>query len=302
MKETNTMTESEGNLGKRPSQRFPKIHIHEGLVYETGKVTRRNLWYYRHIGVPFEDKLGFDVFRSPDEVRHNIRPGGEVTLVKPARGKDSGKNIAIATREMRQGILVTGVVVVNEEYRRKGIARHLAEDVILRHKPKAATSRTRVWQVIRTYEGLEYQGERLSKVISPIDTGGRLTQEAKDQLVTVLTAKEREELDLETGLYPDDTYPRITRTADLRNFAPSRNNLEGTRIFNAMREMGIDPARGNGLRYWIEFDQDVLEKASAAYNPREVVILPAPSRFKKIIAAIFDLPIINFIQPSFKKS
>lgn len=280
------------------SERLPATHIHGDFLYEVIGVNRRNAWYLRHLAKPFEDKLGYDAFRSPDEVRHNIRPGGEVTLVKPAKGRDFGKIIALATREMRHKVLVTGVVVVNEEYRRKGIAGHLAEDAILRNKPKAATGRTRRWEVFRTYEGLEYQGERYIPAITPIDTDGRLPEEVRNQLVFVLTPQELKGLDLETGLYPDGTYPQIT---DLRNFPSPRNNPAGARIFNAMKEMGIDPARGNGLRYWAELNQDVLEQASSAYNPIRVVIFPGSSLRDRLVAAIFDLPLVHLLQPALKR-
>lgn len=276
-------------------EEFPASHIHGGFVYRRFKVNIRNNYLLRLKAKPFEDQLGYDVFRSPDEVRHNIRKGGEVTFVMPARGRAAGEEIAVATREMRQGVLVTGVVVVNEQYRKTGIATHLAEDAVLRHKPIAVTGRTRRWEVQRTYESLEYQGNRVIPVISPVDTGGRLLEEAQRQLVIVLTPKEREGLDLETGLYPEGTYPRII---DLKSFPLPRNNPEGARIVNVLKEMGIDPKNGRGFRYYGETDQDVLNSASATYNPKEVVILPTPL-IDRLIAALSG---IVFIPPVFKRT
>lgn len=278
------------------SERFPATHIHGDFIYRRFRVNRRNSYLLRLKAKPFEDQLGYDAFRSPDEVRHNIREGGEVTFVMPARGKDMGKEIAIATREMRGGILVTGVVVVNEQYQKKGIATHLAEDAVLRHKPIVITGRTRRWEVQRTYESLEYQGERLIPVISPVDTGGTLPEEAQRQLVIVLTPKEREKLDLGTGLYPEGTYPRII---DLRNFPLPRNNPEGARIVNVLREMGIDPKNGRGFRYFGETDQDVLGLASAVYHPARVVILSNQSVLDRLIAVLSG---IVLVPPAFKKA
>lgn len=283
-------------LQRGHSERFPATYIHGEFVYRRFKVSRRNSYLLRLKAKPFEDQLGYDVFRSPDEVRHNIREGGEVTFVMPARGRAAGKEIAVATREMRQGVLVTGVVVVNEQYRKTGIATYLAEDAVLRHKPIAVTGRTRRWEVQRTYESLEYQGNRVIPVISPVDTGGRLLEEAQRQLVIVLTPKEREGLDLETGLYPEGTYPRII---DLKSFPLPRNNPEGARIVDVLKEMGIDPKNGRGFRYYGETDQNVLNSASAAYHPTEVVILPNQSALDRLIAVLSG---IVFIPPAFKRT
>lgn len=283
------------------SEGFPATHIYGDFIYERFKVNRRNVWYLRHRAKPFEDELGYDAFRSPDEVRHNIRPGGEVVFVKPVRGKYAGEEIAVATRETRRGVLVTGAVVVKEGYRKKGIGTHLAEDAILRHKPISATGRTRRWEVLRTYEKLEYQGRRLLKTTSPIDTGGRLSQEAQNKLPIILELKELEQFDLETGLYSNDTLPRLLGT-DTKDFRPPpKNDLEGTRVYNALREHGVRPELGNAVRYWDEFDQDILEKASAAYNPREVIVFPTKPLISRIIASILGLSFFTRIQPSFKK-
>lgn len=286
------------------SEGFPAIHIHGNFLYERFDITRRNVWYLRHKAKPFEDKLGYDEFKSPDEVRHNIRSGGEVVFVRPTKGRDEGKDIAIATREMRQDILVTGAVVVNEEYQKKGIGTHLAEDAILRHKPEAATGRARKWQVLRTYEALEYLGERLVTVISSIDTGGKLNQGAQEKLPNILEPEERKQFDPETGLYRDDTLPRLLG-ADAKDLLPPRNNPEGARIANALKNLGVLPELGNAARYWIEFDQDVLKKVSAAYHPIQGILVPRGSRPNRLIAAIFGLPIFASMQSSlasFKKS
>lgn len=285
-----------GGTGQRAQPEvFSPIHKHGDFVYERIKINRRNVWLVRFKAVPFEHQLGYEeVFRRPDEVRHNIRPGVEVTSVKPVRGKDAGKEIAIATREMRRGVLVTGMVVVNEEYRKKGIATHLAEDAIFRLQPRAVTGRARRWEVPRTYERVEYQGERVVPVVSPIDTGGRLPGEAQRQLVIVLTPKEREGLDLEKGLYSPGIFPIIT---DLRSFTPPRNNPEGTRIFNVLNEMGVYPARA--FRYWGLTDQDVLKRAKATYRPTEVVIMPrSRSLLDRLIAALSG---IVFAPPALKR-
>lgn len=280
--------------GKRPgfvrvvrSERFPATHINGDFIYDRYKINRRNVWYFRYKAKNFEDQVHHDEFKSPDEVRHNIRPGVEVILVKPVRGRDIGKDIAIATREMREDVLVTGIVVVDEKYQQKGIGTHLAEDAILRYKPKAGTGRTRKWQVLRTYERLEYLGESIVKKISPTDTNGKLVPEAKERIPSILTPKEYKGLDLETGLYPDGTYPRLA--ADVKDFRPPKNDPEGLRLFQAVKDLGIDPVKGNGFRYWLEINEEVLEKASAAYNPREVVILPVRSLRDKIIDSILGL-------------
>ncbi|MDP3948216.1 MAG: GNAT family N-acetyltransferase [bacterium] len=286
------------------SEKFPAVHICGNYLYERFKVEQRNLWYLRRLAKPFEDELGYDAFRSPDEVRHNIRLGGEVIFVMPAGGLDVGRKIAVATREMRGEILVTGAVVVHKDYRRRGIATHLAEDAILRYQPIGATGRTRRWEVLRTYEALEDQGEKLVNVISPIDTYGKLSKEAQDKLPVILEPKERDhQFDPETGLYPDDALPRLLG-ADARGFRPPKNNPEGTRIANALKDLGVLPEKGNAVRYWIEFNQDVLKKASDAYRPIQVVVFPAGTRPNRLIAAIFGLPLFAFIQPSlasFKK-
>ncbi|GEM_PF-5759744 len=292
-----------GRVPAARSKRFPAIHINGDFIYERFDITRRNYWYLRHKAKPFEDKLGYDEFKSPDEVRHNIRPGGEVVFVKPIKGRDTGKDIAIATREMRQDILVTGAVVVNEEYQKKGIGTHLAEDAILRHKPKGTTGRARKWQVLRTYEKLTFQGKRLIKEISPIDTDSKLSQVAKEKLSNILEPEERKQFDLETGLYRDDTLPRLLG-AEARALRPPKSDSEGTRIAIALKDLGVSPEKGNAARYWNEIDQDVLEEASAAYNPIQVVVLPAGSRHNRIIAAIFGLPLFASMQSSlasFKK-
>lgn len=274
------------------SERFPATHIHGDFIYNRFRVNYKNRWLLMRKAIPFEEQLGYDAFRSPDEVRHNIRRGGEVIFVMPARGKDMGKEIAVATREMRQGILVTGVVVVNEQYRRKGIATHLAEDAVLRHKPIAVTGRTRRWEVYRIYESLEYQGERLIPVISPVDTGGRLLEEAQRQLVVVLAPEERKKLDLEKGLYEHGTYPKIK---DLRVLAPPRNNPVAVRIFDFLEKQDISD---RGTRYFGPTDQQFLNPASAAYNPKEVVILSI-SPIDRLIAVLSR---ITFTPPAFKKA
>lgn len=299
--------QSAGSLQGVRYERFPTNHIHGDFIYERFRVNRRNYWYLRYKTKPFEDELGYDEFRAPGEVIHNIQPGGEVIFVKPVRGRDIGKEIAVATQELRVGVLVTGVKIVRREYQGKGIGTHLAEDAILRHKPTAATGKTRNWRVIRAYEQLEYQGQRLIERIPPIDTEHevsgtakkvhKLSDEAKEVLKVVLFPKELEGLDLETGLYPADTYPRI---ADFRDFRVPRNP-HGVRIYNAMREVGINPAIGNGLRYYAEVNQEVLERASAAYHPREVVVFPEKSLPRRIFAAIMGMSILVIPGPSFKK-
>lgn len=281
------------------SEAFPANHIHGDFIYRRIRVNRRNSLLVRLKAIPFENQMGYDALRTPNEVRHNIREGGEVTFVMPARGKDMGKEIAIATREMRRGVLVTGVVVVNEDYRRKGIATHLAEDAVLRLKPVAVTGRTRDWRVYRTYERLEYQGERVLPIIAPIDTDRRLPEEARRRLVVVLTSEERKKLNLERGLYPEGTYPRLI---DKKKFPIPRNDPAGFRIYSILKEMGIDPSnpedRGRGTRYDALTEQEVVDSASAKYNPKEVVILPTPF-IDRLIAALSG---IVFIPPSFKRA
>lgn len=273
------------------SEAFPATYIHGDFIYRRFKVNRKNSWLLRRKVKPFEDQLGYDEFISPREVIHNIRLGGEVTFVMPIKGRDVGKEIGVATREMREGVLVTGVVVVNKDYRKKDIGTHLAEDAVLRLKPIAVTGRTRRWEVYRIYESLEYQGERIIPVISPVDTDGRLPEEAQRQLVVVLAPEERRQLDLEKGLYEHGTYPKIR---DLKVLAPPRNNPEAVRIFDFLEKQGISD---RGTRYFGPTDQQVLNPASAAYNPKEVVILSI-SAIDRLIAALSR---ITFTPPAFKK-
>lgn len=284
-----------------PSQR-PVTYIHDGFIYEVIQVNKRNVWLIRHELIPFEAELGYDYFRGPYELRHNVQPGKEVIIVKPVEGRDIGKPVAAVTQEMREGTLVIGAKVVKERYRNQGIGSYLAEDAVLRHKPKDITGRTRKGAVIRIYEKLEFEGARIVDEISPIDTGGQLSEHARQVFEAALHHSELRTLDLTTGLYPPGTYPKVV---DIREFRPPRNNPEAQRIYSIMRGMGIDPYIGNGFRYDGKVNQEVLEAAAAAYKPREVVVLGTLARPRqRLIASLLGLPQV-FIQgaltPAFKK-
>lgn len=295
-----------GSLQRVRSEGFPKIHRYGEFVYERYDVNRRNLRILRGRAIrflksgasPFEDQLGYDEFRSPDEVRHNIRPGGEVVFVRPIMiGQVPRNDIAVVTQELRNGILITGAKVVKREFRGKGIGKHLAWDAILRLNPEAATGRTRNHVVLGTYANLVFEEERIISAISPIETDGKYTEYAKRDLGIILEPEEKKTLDFKNGLYPPDTYPRIT---DLRGFRRPRSNPELAKIYDAMRDIGVDPKLGNALRYYAPINQDVLERARAAYHPIEVMFLP-DTLSRRLMAAIFGMSIFATLLPPFKK-
>lgn len=251
---------------------------YDEFEFETTRVTERNKWDLRHRAVRFEELLDYDSFRTHDEVRHNIRPRGEVVIVRTADRYP--KDVAILAQEIREGMVggrvvrcaAIGAKVVAEEFQGYGIGTQLTIDTIVRYAQMGRsidfiTGRTRKWEVIRTQ-----QKTGLVRAISPIEAP--MTPEAQQELQAVLHPAELKDLDLRTGVYAN-VYP----SARPESFTPRKDNEAAMRIYNRLLELGVEPGGVNGIRYHTKIDQEALDailaRIDAGYGSLEVVKTPA---------------------------
>lgn len=274
-----------------PTPRFPTSYEYLGFAYEVQKVTRKNRGSLRFRVLPFEGELGYDSFRTHDEVRHNIQEGREVIFARTLgrRPRDVGvvtqevKRVEIDGEAKRIGVI--GVKAILPNYQGRGIGTHLAEDLIYRHRPHAITGRTRSWRVIRVYEDTGLIGP-----ILPID--GVPTQEMQDVLPQVLNKAALKRLELTTGRY-DGSHGDIYPKADRRFLVPDPSNKGAKRIYDKIigPEIGANPEDGDGIRYYAKVDQEAVDFAIRSYNPREVVATSTRSltvfRLISRVASIF---------------
>ena len=249
-----------------PARRYPLTHIHDGFVYEVYRVTSENKFALRMRALTFEKAFGYtDPFLTHDKVRSYTKEGGEVIFVK-TRGHHA-KDIAIVTQDVRKvtvndqtmTILNPGIRVVFPEYQKHGIATHLAEEAIKRHRPYFVVGKTRTWRIPRMYEDT-----RLIKSIHPID--GLFTSGMQEVLRLTLDRSTLLSTDLRTGvclgIYPPEESSR---------FIPPSTNARGVAIDRRIRELGVQPERGDGIVYCAVINQEAVEVAIAGGRLEQAV-------------------------------
>lgn len=270
------------NPQRKPSRRFPIVHIHKGIVYEAYRVTPNNRNALRDRVLPFECEFGYpNSFLIHEKVVHYTPDGGEVVFAK-TQGR-LPKDVGVVTQEIRRvsiegqpvRVLSVGIRVVLPGYQRHGIGTHLAEDGIIRHKPDALTGQTRVWRIFNMY-----QETGLINSISPID--GPITSGMQDVLRGVLDRSVVLETDLRTGLCLG-IYP----PGESKRFIPPSNNQKGLANYNRMKEIGADPTQGDGIRYYAVVDQEaVLRRIVNRDQEQERVSGDEVGRLKRYLSSI----------------
>lgn len=283
-----------GNADEVPVRRFPITHVHNGFAFETHKVTRANMWELRHRAFPFEQILGYDVFRTPDEIRHHIqpRPGRLVEVVFARTIRLHSKDVGVVTQELvdvsvaeqKRRVLSIGVKAVSPEFQNRDIGTLLLEDTLLEHDGiDVVTGKSRNPRVFRYLEKTP-----LIKRIFGFDED--FTDEVVETLALALDKTAFKQItDLRRGLCIG-IYP----PADSRLFIASKNNEVAERIVAKLRERGVEPGGVNGLRYFAEVDKEAVEAAKSSYVMTET-LGSVTSRYPleslgKILAGLFKLP------------
>ncbi len=238
-------------------------------IYEVQKATRSNLEGLRTRAIGFEGLLEYGPFRTPAEVTSNIQPGSEVIFAS-YRGRWRrmfglpAKDVGVMTLEVKTAtiegrpikVISTGVRAVAENFQKHGIGTDFVRDAILRHRPDAVTGRSRNWKVYRSLEKIDLFK---NGSISPIDKP--FPPEAPRALEQVLARSKIIEMDLQTGLVRD-IYPKKKP----KDFTPRKGHVAGWRIHDALIAKGVPPGGTNGLRYWVETDQDAIDAALPEYQ------------------------------------
>ena len=272
---------SEGDSRRAFARVNPVIYKVDGFAYETHKVTQENYRSLRRRFLPFEYVFDYeDSFFIHEKAVHNIRRGGEVIFARTL-GRHP-KDVGAVTQDVRIALidgqeiklLNIGVRSVLPEFQGRGIGAELGKVGMIIHIPDIVTGMSRTWRIFRAYEKTGF-----IKETRPI--GGPLTsidQQAFDQK---LRPSEREKLDLRTGVYKD-----ILPHAGIRRFIPPPNNIRGNEIYRKMKELGVNPAEGDAIRYAAEVDKEALLAAIAAGYGRDAEIPPSTG----LISAIKSLP------------
>ena len=279
-----------GNLREMPPRKFPITHAHNGFAFETHRVMRTNMWELRHRAYPFEQILGYDAFRTPDEIRHHIqpRPGRLVEVVFARTIRSNPKDVGVVTQEIvdvivaeqNRRILSIGVKAILPELQNHNIGTLLLEDALLEHDEiDAVTGKSRNPRVFRYLEK-----SLLIKIIHGFEED--FTPEVVEALSQALdTTAFKQITDLRRGLCVG-IYP----PADSRLFIAPKNNEVAERIVDKLRERGVEPGGTNGIRYFAEVDKEAVKAAQSDYRMTEtldsVTSRDYPEAIKRILEAL----------------
>lgn len=252
---------------KVPTKRYPIVHIHGGVVYETNKVTRDNIKDLRTRALPFEKEFGYgDSFLTHDKVRHYVREGGEVVFARTI--DHTTRDIGVATQELKRvavgrgkevKVLSVGIRVVLAEHQDHGISTYMARESIMRLRPDAVTGQIRTWRIPCMYEDT-----RFFTKISPFDE--LLTPKNQRVLTGVLDRSTLAATNLSTGLCLG-----VFPATEAGRFIPPSTNERGVRYYSKIRALGADPAKGDAIRYFATVNQQAVEIAIArGYTAPEI--------------------------------
>ncbi|MDD5415678.1 MAG: hypothetical protein PHE48_01590 [Candidatus Daviesbacteria bacterium] len=250
----------------------PVTRIHNGIFYETHRVTPNNMWALRFRALPFEKQLGYDSFRTHDEIRHHIQPRpGRLVEVEFARIRYKGEmvDIGVVTQEIadisvdgqkKRGLSI-GVKVVDPKFENRDIGTQLLIDALLEHDGiDFVTGRSRNGRVYRYLEK-----SFLIEKTFPLD--GEFTPEIVEALRQILDITNFKQIaDLRIGLCVG-IYP----LADSALFIAPKNNPAAERIVNRLTELGVEPGGLNGLRYYAVVDKEAVMTARDKYAGNEIL-------------------------------
>lgn len=273
------------NKQRIPSRRDPISASFDGFTYEVHRVTRENIWGLRHRVLPFEKEFGYaNSFATHDKVKHYVQEGGEVEFARTLRNP---QDVGVTTQRLVKPIvdgqtvraLAVGIRVVLPDFQKHHIATNLAVEAIIRLRPYVVTGQTRTWRIIRMY-----QDTGLISSILPID--GPMTPDIQgvlgQVLEEILDKRTLRATDLTTGLcvgiYPPGESERFMR--------PSTNQ-RGQKIYDRMMNLGADPRKGNGIRYYAVVDQEaVLERIASRRLEQKTVSLVRPNPFERFFGSM----------------
>lgn len=256
--ETVTLQTSKGidRSPRIPISRYPFTRTSGEFDYEVHRVTPANRSGLRLKVLPFEELFEYeDPFHIRGKVVHFVQEGKEVVFAK-TRGSNA-RNIGVVTQEARyvdvggkqRKVLSVGMRAVFPEYQDRNVGTGLAKEGIIRHDPDIVTGQTRIWGIIRMYEktGL------VKGVISPID--GPIPPDVREALRKVLDKSILNQTDLRIGICLG-----VFPAAVAKRFIPPTTNERAVKIYNKMLELGVNPARGDGIRYGIEVDHEEVQR------------------------------------------
>lgn len=293
MAATERTNKNEGNLREMPSRRFSVIHVHDGFAYETHRVMKENMRTLRLRAFPFEQLLGYDVFRTPDEIRHHIqpRPNRLVQVVFVRTLGSNARDVAVVTQEVadvsagedKKRVLSIGVKAVSPDFQDRDIGSQLLIDGILENDVDIITGQSRNGRVYRYLE-------KTPLIKKTLSLDGDFTPEVPEVLRQVLDKTTfRRISDFRTGLCLG-IYP----PADSKLFIAPKNNEAAVRVVNRLKELGVEPGGPNGLRYYALVDREAVRVAKSEYAGTETLV-SARSRFpferiRQIIKDLLRLP------------
>lgn len=247
---------TDGSSGIVSSDKFPIIATQGDYIYERHRVTNGNMWRLRRRALPFEEIMRYGSFRTPTEIVNNIQPGKEVVFARTkglsilGRQIIPSKDVGVVTQQVKKvvidgqpiTVLSIGVKAIERGYRRRGIGKQLAKDAIEKYRPAVVTGQTRNEYVTNVYKATGFVLE-----ITPLDRS--YNEKDREVLRGVLSKKVLARVDLETGLLHEDTYPPAEESQFSQNIR--------------LRSLGVDPKKGNGVRYLAWLNQEIDEAAIA---------------------------------------
>ncbi len=238
------------------SDKFPIIATHGDYIYERHRVTSGNMWRLRRRALPFEELMCYGPFRTPAEIINNIQPGKEVVFARTkgllvlGRQIIPSKDVGVVTQQVKEvvidgqpiTVLSIGVKAIDRQYRRRGISKQFAIDAIVKYRPDVVTGQTRNEYVTDTYEATGFVLEN-----SPLDRP--YNEKDRKVLQGALSKKVLARVDLETGLLHEGAYPSAEESQFSQNIK--------------LRALGVDPKKGNGVRYLAWLNQETVATAIA---------------------------------------
>lgn len=269
----------------------PKVHVHGHYAYETWQVTRSNMEKLRERAFKFEKLLGYDKFRTPEEVKHHIQPRPH-RVVQVVFARTTGRNpidVGAVVQEIvdvnvageQKRVLSIDVRSVRKEFEGYNIGTRLTVDTLLENEGiDFITGQSRNGRVFRILEKMKEAG--LVKKIGGYEEP--LTPEDFPVLKQSLDKTHYKQVaKVGTGLLLC-VYP----LRDSKDFEAPSNNQDAVRVEERLKALQVPPGGVNGLRYLTFVDQATIQELLPAYRLHETIgSLEARYPFSQALREIF---------------